>query len=131
MKPNVLPKQFPSMAKKRRYDDTYLNCGFTCTAVGNEERPQCVLCLKALACDSLKPNKLRDTWRQNIQSTKTSQLSFSDKNCCAQQSFFTKAASVPISPHIKPPTEWRSVKSGLCCPVLWTWFQLCWMQPAL
>ena len=51
--PHVLPKQFPSMAKKRRYDDT-------CTTVGDEERPQCVVCLKALACDSLKPNKLGD-----------------------------------------------------------------------
>jgi len=64
---NVLPKQFPSMAKKIRYD-TYLAFGFTYTTVGNEKRPQCVVCLKVLACDSLKPNKLTvrsDQKRQN------------------------------------------------------------------
>ena len=55
--PNVLPNQYK--AKNRKYDDAYLAFGFTCTTVGNEERPQCVVCLKVLACDSMKPNKLR------------------------------------------------------------------------
>lgn len=55
--PDVLPKQ--GKAKTRKYEETYVAFGFTCTMVGNEERPQCVVCLKILACDSLKPNKLR------------------------------------------------------------------------
>lgn len=41
------------------YDEAYLALGFTSTTVGNKERPQCVVCLKVLASDSLKLNKLR------------------------------------------------------------------------
>ena len=50
--PNVLPKLFPSEPKTRKYDDTNLVFGITCTTVVNRE-PQCVVCLKVLACDSL------------------------------------------------------------------------------
>jgi hypothetical protein len=32
--------------KNRKYDDSYLDFGFTTTKVDGEERPQCVLCMK-------------------------------------------------------------------------------------
>uniref|UniRef100_A0A3B5A4G3 Uncharacterized protein n=1 Tax=Stegastes partitus TaxID=144197 RepID=A0A3B5A4G3_9TELE len=41
-------KQSCYTTKKRRYDDTYLAFSFTCTTVSNEERLQCVVCLKSL-----------------------------------------------------------------------------------
>ncbi len=43
--------------KRRKYDEAYLALGFSSTTVGDEERPQCVVCLKILASDSMKPNK--------------------------------------------------------------------------
>jgi len=46
--------------KARKYDDeAYLSLGFTSTMVGQEERPQCVVCLKILAADNMKPNTMR------------------------------------------------------------------------
>ena len=44
---------------RRKYDEAYLALGLTVNAVGDEERPLCVLCLKTLAADSMRPNKLR------------------------------------------------------------------------
>ncbi|XP_078503445.1 zinc finger BED domain-containing protein 5-like [Lissotriton helveticus] len=46
-------------AKCRKYDDRYLDYGFTCVQVNNEERPQCVICLKVLAVESMLPSKLK------------------------------------------------------------------------
>lgn len=37
----------------------YLNYGFTCIGVNNEDRPQCVICLKVLAVDFMLPSKLK------------------------------------------------------------------------
>ncbi|QQP40116.1 Uncharacterized protein FKW44_014055 [Caligus rogercresseyi] len=95
--PDVLPKQYPSKAKTRKYDDKYLAFGFTCTTVGNEEIPQCVVCLKVLACYSLKPNKLRRHMETNHPGHKDTPVDFFRQtrvNCRAQQSLFTKPASV-------------------------------------
>ena len=44
---------------RRKYDEAYLALGFTVNAVGDEERPVCILFLKTLAADSMRPNKLR------------------------------------------------------------------------
>lgn len=44
--------------KTRKYDEAYLALGFTVNVVGDEERPVCILCLKTLATDSMRPNKL-------------------------------------------------------------------------
>ena len=44
--------------KKRKYNVTYLEYGFTSIVVNNEERPQCVLCSKVLSNDSMRPVKL-------------------------------------------------------------------------
>ncbi len=46
-------------AKTRKYDEVYVALGFTVTTVGDEDRLMCLLCLKTLAADSMKPNKLR------------------------------------------------------------------------
>lgn len=45
--------------KCRKYDENYLELGFTSTENNGEERPQCVLCLKVLASDSMLPSKLK------------------------------------------------------------------------
>lgn len=94
---DVLSNQCPSKTKTRKYDDTYLVFGFTCMTVCNEERPQCVVCLKVLASDSLKPNKLRRHLETNHPEHKDKSVDFFRQklvNCHAQQSLFTKAASV-------------------------------------
>ncbi len=49
----------PRKPKSRKYDDAYLTLGFTTNVVGDEERPVSVLCLKTLAADRMKPNKLK------------------------------------------------------------------------
>ena len=45
--------------KKRNYDESYLQCGFTSIVVNNKERPQCVLCNKVLSNDSMRSAKLK------------------------------------------------------------------------
>ena len=51
---DTLPKP-----KSIKYDNAYLSLGFTVNVVGEEERPIGVLCLKTLAADSMRPNKLK------------------------------------------------------------------------
>lgn len=46
--------------KYRRYDDRYLDHGFMCLEVNNEEYPQCVICLKVLPAESMLLSKLKD-----------------------------------------------------------------------
>jgi hypothetical protein len=45
--------------KNRKYDDSYLDFGFTSTEVDGEERPQRVLFMKVLASDCMLPSKLK------------------------------------------------------------------------
>lgn len=45
--------------KSRTYDEANLGVVFTVNVMGDEERPVCMLCLKTLAADSMRPNKLR------------------------------------------------------------------------
>ena len=45
--------------KKRKYDESYLQYGFTSIVVNNKERPQCVFCNKVLSNDSMRPAKLK------------------------------------------------------------------------
>lgn len=49
----------PKSQPKRKYDEAYLGLGFTAGVVGADEKPMCVLCLKTLAADSMRPNELR------------------------------------------------------------------------
>ncbi|XP_067129334.1 SCAN domain-containing protein 3-like, partial [Centruroides vittatus] len=53
----------------RKYDDQYLDFGFTYVGKGNVELPQCVVCDKVLAAESMLPNKLKrhlETSRSNL-----------------------------------------------------------------
>lgn len=45
--------------KKRNYDDTYLQYGFTCISKDNKIHPLCLICNECLASESLKPSKLK------------------------------------------------------------------------
>lgn len=45
--------------KYRKYDEQYLNFGFTYIIKGDAELPQCVVCHKVLAAESMLPNKLK------------------------------------------------------------------------
>lgn len=56
------PEVISNIEKKqkiRKYDDSYLNFGFTSTVVANVEHPQCVVCLKVMAVESMLPNKMK------------------------------------------------------------------------
>ncbi len=44
---------------KRKYNDSYLQYGFTCVIEHGTEKPQCVICMKVLWNDSLRPAKLK------------------------------------------------------------------------
>ena len=46
-------------AKKRKYNDNYLELGFTSITIGGIQKPQCVICHKVLTADSMRPNKLK------------------------------------------------------------------------
>ncbi|XP_067947328.1 protein FAM200C-like [Watersipora subatra] len=55
-----------SKTKRRTYDDSYLNYGFTCMIKSGIEVPQCVLCMKVLANDSMKPHQLKQHLRNKL-----------------------------------------------------------------
>ncbi|KAK9873294.1 hypothetical protein WA026_021783 [Henosepilachna vigintioctopunctata] len=40
--------------KKRKYDESYLQHGFTCSSHNNEEQPVCLICKEVLAEKSMK-----------------------------------------------------------------------------
>ena len=46
-------------AKKRKYDESYIQFGFASVIIHSEEKPQCVLCNKVLSNDSMRPAKLK------------------------------------------------------------------------
>ena len=45
--------------KSRKYDISYLLLGFTYRIINGKQQPMCLLCLKVLASDSMKPSKLK------------------------------------------------------------------------
>ncbi|XP_067943212.1 protein FAM200C-like [Watersipora subatra] len=49
--------------KRRTYDDSYLDYGFTCMMKSGIKVPQCVLYMKVLANDSMKPHQLKQHLR--------------------------------------------------------------------
>ncbi|GBP11288.1 Protein ZBED8 [Eumeta japonica] len=52
---------FKKMSKKRKYDESYVNFGFTfVTERDGTQKPQCFLCGKVLANGSMKPAKLSE-----------------------------------------------------------------------
>jgi hypothetical protein len=44
---------------KKKYQETYLERGFTYSIVDGEQCPQCLICYEILANDSMKPLKLK------------------------------------------------------------------------
>ncbi|XP_063766181.1 zinc finger BED domain-containing protein 5-like [Eleginops maclovinus] len=94
------PSSTPTQKKTRRYDEVYIGLGFTSTLVGGEERPQCVLCLRVLAADSLKPSKLKRHLETTHPEHKDKPADFFQRklnNCRIQQTSFVKSASVPAN----------------------------------
>ena len=84
-------------AKTRKYDEAYVALGFTVTTVGDEERPVCLLCLKMLAADSMKPNKLRRHLKTLHPNHADKPLEFFQRKraeYCQQSSRFVNATSV-------------------------------------
>ena len=51
------------MAKRRNYSDSFLKYGFISNVPDGIEKPQCVLCMKVLSSESMKPSKLKKTFR--------------------------------------------------------------------
>ena len=48
-----------SSIKKRKYNESYLQYGFTYTCINNEHRPMSLICNESLASESMKPIKLK------------------------------------------------------------------------
>ena len=48
-----------SSIKKRKYNESYLQYGFTYTCINNEQRQMCLICNASLASESMKPKKLK------------------------------------------------------------------------
>lgn len=49
---------YTSQLKNRKYNSDYLKYGFIVSKLNNQERPMCVICLKQLSNDSMRPGKL-------------------------------------------------------------------------
>jgi hypothetical protein len=84
--------------KNRKYDDSYLDFGFTSTEVDGEERPQCVLCMKFLALECMLPSKLRhhlETTHPSIVSKSHDYFNRKLKELNQQNGSFYKQASIP------------------------------------
>ena len=45
--------------KKRKYNDSYIEYGFSYINTAGEEKPQCVICYEVLSNCSMKPSKLK------------------------------------------------------------------------
>jgi hypothetical protein len=84
--------------KNRKYDDSYLDFGFTSTEVDGEERPQCVPCMKLLASECMLPCKLKrhlETTRSSVVSKFRYCYSRKLKELNEQKGSFYKQASIP------------------------------------
>jgi hypothetical protein len=86
-----------SKHKQRRYVDSYFDFSFTYTCKDNEERPQCVVCLKVLAAESMLPNILKRnliTAHSNLENKPHEYLSRKLKELNDQTATVSKRASI-------------------------------------
>ena len=90
--------------KKLRYNDSYVQFGFTVVNSGGEEKPQCVLCCIVLASFALKPSKLE---RHLV----THHLDFQNKN--ADFFFKRRADSLVRSRFDSTDYQWKKNTAGL------------------
>ncbi|KAL4126654.1 hypothetical protein QTP88_010863 [Uroleucon formosanum] len=84
--------------KYRKYDDSYLEFGFTSTEVNGEERPLCVLCMKVLAPECMLPSKLKRHLETNHKYAVGKSRDYFDrkrKELKQEKSIFFKNASIP------------------------------------
>ena len=64
------------MAKKRLYFDDYLKFGFNVVEEKGVQKPQCVICYKVLAAESMKPSKLKRHLEKDHKEHENKDLSF-------------------------------------------------------
>ncbi|KAL4153497.1 hypothetical protein QTP88_001330 [Uroleucon formosanum] len=86
--------------KCRKYDDSYLDFGFTSTEINGEERPQCVLCMKVLAPECMLPSKLKRHLEANHKYTIGKPRDYfirKLKELKQEKSTFFKNASIPTN----------------------------------
>mgnify|MGYP002775206681 CR=1 FL=1 len=84
--------------KYRKYDDSYLDFGFTSIEVNNEEKPQCVLCLKILSSECMLPSKLKrhlETIHPTMADKSRDFFHRKLQNLNKTKNVFTQQASVP------------------------------------
>ncbi|XP_068115052.1 zinc finger BED domain-containing protein 5-like [Hyperolius riggenbachi] len=84
--------------KCRKYDDSYLNFGFTSVEIHQEERPQCVICLKVLAPECMIPSKLKRHLETNYPNVANKSPDFFARRLSdiqEQKKTFLKQASIP------------------------------------
>ncbi|XP_068129400.1 zinc finger BED domain-containing protein 5-like [Hyperolius riggenbachi] len=84
--------------KCRKYDDSYLNFGFTSVEIHQEERPQCVICLKVLAPECMIPSKLKrhlETNHPNVANKSPDFFARRLSDIQEQKKTFLKQASIP------------------------------------
>ena len=66
-------------APKRAYSINYLKFGFTSIIIGGIEKPQCVLCLKVLSAESMKPFKLKRHFEKEHPTYNNRDISFFER----------------------------------------------------
>lgn len=79
--------------KYRKYDDKYLDFGFSCIEINNEERPQCVVCMKVLSVESMLPSKLKrhlETVHPNLIGKPREFFQRKQTEAVKQKAFFSK-----------------------------------------
>ena len=71
------------MAKRRRFLDSFLKYGFVRIISDGIEKPQCVLCMKVLSAESMKPSKLKRHLESKHSDCKGKDLTFFERkaNC--------------------------------------------------
>ena len=65
-----------SNIKKRTYSEDYINFGFTSIFSSGIEEPQCLICLKVLSAESMKPFQLKRHFEKEHPDYKDKDISF-------------------------------------------------------
>ena len=66
-------------APKRAYSDNYLQFGFTSLVTDGIEKPHCVICLKVLSAESMKPFQLKRHFEKEHPTYKDRDVSFFER----------------------------------------------------
>ncbi|XP_063049261.1 zinc finger BED domain-containing protein 5-like [Engraulis encrasicolus] len=71
--------EMPTTVKRRKYDEKYIELGFTCIGTGSSIQPQCVICAKVLSHNSMKPSLLRRHLETNHPHLKNKPLEYFER----------------------------------------------------